>query len=601
VKYPLSFLIIASLWLLADCAPNPYDDETGSISVSIANDLNSRSLLPSIDMTPASFRITGIGPNGSSFDDGISGNSATIAKLAFGEWTVTVNALNNDAIVIGQGTEKVTVATNKTTFVEIKVLPLTGKGSLSVTMNWTGTVENASVSGTIRPISTTGSPQRTFSLDRDHTTYSSSKDAENGDLEAGYYTLLTQLFDTGTLVAGTAETVRIVAGQSTAGTISLLHVQGAGGSIEVTITPEMSNPIAVAISRGSATTADARLLNFNASVTGYSATPSYTWYVNGVLSTAATGTTLSLGTSLNEGYYRVDVVALGASQAGSAGFVFYWQGSLSSAPQDPGKNWAYFDSTFGLPYIYIVNGTSGSWEPFSTPTAVHTVSLAASKEIFPAIGLGWDYDEFAPESRVGGAPGFGSSSFYSNVSGEPNAPNAPDTTRTYSALRIRPQALLGRETVTFGDLESISYWSKQVEAETRTWQLKIYTEPESGDPKWYKTRFNSKLASPSSTQWMFFSTDGGANQLVFDKLTKFYKMGEATKESTAYPSPLTLAGAKDFNGFDAHIANVDCRAEKILWIDIIAGDNSAGPIHCYLDGVVIQVKNARPIVLDLGD
>ena len=117
----------------------PSKKDTGSIRVLITEKLSaSKSLLPSLDMTPASYTIKGSGPAGASFTQAVTGTSATISNLVAGAWSITVEAYNGDAspTLIGSGTGTVAVTAGKTESLGITVIPLSGNGRLSLTVSW---------------------------------------------------------------------------------------------------------------------------------------------------------------------------------------------------------------------------------------------------------------------------------------------------------------------------------------------------------------------------------------------------------------------------------------------------------------------------------
>jgi hypothetical protein len=81
-------LLLTSILLVFISCTNffqPSKKDTGSILVSITEKLsNTKSLLPSLDMTPESYTIKGSGPSGASFTQKVTGTSATISNLVAG-------------------------------------------------------------------------------------------------------------------------------------------------------------------------------------------------------------------------------------------------------------------------------------------------------------------------------------------------------------------------------------------------------------------------------------------------------------------------------------------------------------------------------------
>ena len=241
----LTLLIV--VFLIAAC-PNPNISDKGtSLTISITNKINARTLLPPLDMNAASFTVNGTGPGGATFSQATSGGSVTVTGLAFGTWSVTVNALNAAGTVIGSGQATVTVSTGQTTTVAISVVPLAGNGTLNLSVTWTASqVENPSIQASLMPPSGTATPL-SFSVAGNQATYSSST------IPAGYQTLTVQLLDNGIPVMGAVEVARIVAGQTTTGSYAFTNVNQPGGSVQVNITPAMADPIPVSISGVSAT------------------------------------------------------------------------------------------------------------------------------------------------------------------------------------------------------------------------------------------------------------------------------------------------------------------------------------------------------------
>ena len=183
--------------------------------------------------------------------------------------------------------------------------------------------------------------------------------------------------------------------------------------------------------------------------------------------------------------------------------------------------------------------------------------------------FGYDPDMPPPIGSYagGGAPGFGDSSFYSNVQG--SAAGGP---RDYTAFRMSPKDIFGMSNVTISDLSAISYYTKWVS--DLDWQLKIYTEGEEvGD--WYGYRFNFTRPSFGDSEWNLSGTDDTGNLRVSDIATK------TTGGSTTVP------GTGLLTDLDANFGS-----KNILFIDIIASyATDSPPSYSYLDGVTISLDN----------
>jgi hypothetical protein len=235
-------------------------------------------------MTPASYTITGSGPSSATFTQTITGTSTTVASLAFGSWTVTINAYNSDTTptLIGSGSATVTVNTGETTTASITVTPITGTGTLDLSASWTSSlVSNPSISASLTPYAGTAKTL-TFSTPTVTSGTATSTSATTG-LATGYGVLALSLLDNTTSEAGAVEVVRIVNGQTTSGTYTLNPNQ-AGGSIQVNFSQNMENPLNVTISGASSSTLAAGASeNLTASASGDTSggsTIAYVWYVN---------------------------------------------------------------------------------------------------------------------------------------------------------------------------------------------------------------------------------------------------------------------------------------------------------------------------------
>ena len=298
-------------FVLAGCS-SPIAADRGGLSIAFATDL-ARTLSPGVSMVATSYTVTGAGPNGAAFSASSTGEAVNSGSLAFGAWTVVVNALNASGTLIGTGTATAQVVTGTTTAVTVNVSPVAGTGTLSLAVSWPAAqVQTPAINASLTPAQ--GSAQSLgFELSGSSASYMSPA------LGAGYYTLAFTLNDNAKPVAGAVEVVRIVAGEATSGTYAFTNVNAPGGAIAVNINANLQNPLLVDIAGGSATMSATSTQTLSASVSNYSGNVTYVWYVNGV--SVATGTSFTFGGGLVVGYnYRVDVAAYSAdgSRAGSS-------------------------------------------------------------------------------------------------------------------------------------------------------------------------------------------------------------------------------------------------------------------------------------------
>ena len=294
------------------------EGEAGAIALSIST-AGSKTLLPAIDMVPAGYDISGSGPGGRSFSQTTALTSIVIPGLAFGQWTITVNAKNQAGTLIAQGSATIAVQTGVQSPVTIVPVPLQGNGKISLAVTWVASdVQTASIDAQLTPGS--GSPiPLAFVLG------TGSATCQNASIPTGYYTLSLKLLDNGLLVMGAVEVVRIVKDQTTTGSFDFTQVNKPGGAIAVSITPLMSEPLAVTMQGQAATLPVGGSMTVAASVAGSVGNVLYIWYING--ESRATGSnanpSFTVGGSLPAGVYRLDVTAFTADgkRAGAASAV----------------------------------------------------------------------------------------------------------------------------------------------------------------------------------------------------------------------------------------------------------------------------------------
>lgn len=221
---------------------------------------------------------------------------------------------------------------------------------------------------------------------------------------------------------------------------------------------------------------------------------------------------------------------------------------------------------------------------FSTASSVYAANLVVrpgenTPDTADALGVVGDF-----------APGFGGGSFQANGSAK-------------SAVYVGADDLFGAGSgVTLGDLNSISYWTKQDVPDSGTpvnWYIEIYTVADGNDDdSWYGRRINlepyfSNNYSEADNTWTQWSTDGvgggSTNQLrVFDA-----NRGASGSVFGTYDDPYLadLAGGpvnwSDYNGAYAD-ASVDYRDEEIWYIGISTGSGWANGFDGQVDGFEID-------------
>ncbi len=311
--YTLALVALSALVFMG-CNPTvgPVND-TGKIQISLANNINARTLAPSINMNVASYTVTGTGPGNATFTATSAGEPISKAGLVIGDWTIVVNASNSSAELIGTGTANAQVNSGENTNVSVSVAPIAGSGTLSLNISWLAfQVQNPSIVASLTPA--LGAAQvMNFNVDGANASYL------NAAVPTGYYTFAFTLLDDGIAVTGAAEVVRIVDGQVTSGSFAIDNGDLAPGSLTVTINANLQNPLLVSIAGAQATLSMGNTQTLTASVSNYSDSVVYEWFVNGAIQ-VSTGASFVFGSGLAIGDFRIDVTSYNAdrSRAGSA-------------------------------------------------------------------------------------------------------------------------------------------------------------------------------------------------------------------------------------------------------------------------------------------
>ncbi len=309
-------LLAAVLVLLGSCQPPVRDVSAGGRLVVAINPGTARTLLPPIDMNPASYDVAGAGPEGSTFSQSTTNSTLAVSGLPFGQWTVTVSAKNSGGTLIGQGSATTNVDTGLTANVTVVVTPLPGNGTIDLKLTWNpADLLTASVDAQLLP-STGSAIPLSFVMGTGTASY------HDAGIAAGYYTLSVKLLDRGYLTMGAVEVVRIVQDQTTSGTFDFSQVNRAIGSIAIGITPVLTDPLTVTINGASPTLAPGSSMTVTATVADYSGNVTYVWYINGESKNTGSNAnpSFTVGSTLPAGVYRLDVTAFSTDgmRAGAA-------------------------------------------------------------------------------------------------------------------------------------------------------------------------------------------------------------------------------------------------------------------------------------------
>ena len=308
----MAALVALLLILFTGCA---LQEENGSIKVSF-KDAEARTLTPAISLEPVSYTVSGNGPYDSSYTETTSDSPLLASYLDAGEWTFTVDAFNASDTRIATGTGSVSVSAGETAVLHILLLPPAGTGSLEVDVFWDDiVVANPVIDSQL--IASSGS---NLSLTANQVEAGHSEITES-TLSTGYYTFTLQLIDSGEVVAGAVEAVRVLDGELTSGQYTFNEFNMPDGDVDIAIDPDLQEPLNITLTG----VVDSYVYGGTMTVTadaGSVTEVNYTWYLNGV--SQGTGSSYTTASTLAPGQYRLDVVGFttDGSQAGSTTHTF---------------------------------------------------------------------------------------------------------------------------------------------------------------------------------------------------------------------------------------------------------------------------------------
>jgi hypothetical protein len=306
--------LLAGLVILTSC-PNSSRFGTVSVSISVSS-LAAKTIGPAVDMTAAAYDVSGSGPDGAVFSrTGLTDVAFTQPDLTVGEWTIVVDAYNGAGTLVGSGNATVDVAAGETASVTVQVAPLSGNGSLTVSITWpSGLLTSPALSATLAPAG--GSAQDlAFSM-----VSSSASYASGASLAAGYYTLSLSLKDGATTRWGCVESIRILKDLATNVSYALSEQDLDYGGTGLVITPVLANPITITLSGVVSIVPSGKGMTVSAAPS--TAVDSYAWYLDGVPQAGQTGSSIDIGSGLGNGNHRLDVVVTKGNVISSEGAVF---------------------------------------------------------------------------------------------------------------------------------------------------------------------------------------------------------------------------------------------------------------------------------------
>jgi len=198
------------------------DDGLGVLEIDFTSGFEGiRDLFPPVLMEIDHYTVAGRHSDGvHEFDaDVYTGDSLTQYGLLAGFWTITVNAINPDGVLIGDGSVTAEITAGLTTSVHVTVAPLSGNGTLEVTVQWSKQVfkKGERVDATLSPPVPDGTLIISDPGTQGEYRYCSISSAS---IQAGYYLMTLQLFVDDVLENTMVVAVRILTGQISSGIIT---------------------------------------------------------------------------------------------------------------------------------------------------------------------------------------------------------------------------------------------------------------------------------------------------------------------------------------------------------------------------------------------
>jgi hypothetical protein len=323
-RFPISCfaLAVVAASLVASCDSTVQlvpKSKMGYATVACTKGTGVKTIAPTLDMAASTYDVTfsRTGYTSRSLASQTTQSLAsTSVELNPGAWQVAVQAYNAAATKIGEGSTTVTIRAGETTSANVTVSILSGTGTLSLSADWStiaGSIGTPSLTGVLTPTSGTAItlPASAFTISGSTASYASSA------IPSGSYTLTLILLNGANEASRATDAVQILAGQTASGTVSILKAEN--GSIGITITTNLPSAVTYAFNPSSGSTIAA---GASIAATPSGAVSSYSWYLDGALSSTTTTGTYTTSGTLAAGTYYLTVIGLSGSYLSSGSMSF---------------------------------------------------------------------------------------------------------------------------------------------------------------------------------------------------------------------------------------------------------------------------------------
>jgi len=306
------FLILSLAIVSCDSA-----EDTADLDITLEKEV-SRTITPtSMDLSISQYVITLTGPNNSTTTLNTKRSSVRLEGLEVGTYNIQAKGCNAESTPLVQGSTTFDLNPGNTS-ATVVLSELIGSGALNITYNWDSSLIS-SPSLKLRVVGQDSSYDSSFTP----TISSASASLTITDLASGSYVIYHELYNSGVKAAGGAESVRIVNGKTTNGTITL-NLDAAEPVIgELTIDNKAGVPVTLSIEgiTSESQVSAQEKLNLSLNTGSLDASDlSIAWILDGT--EIGTGTTVSFTPMI--GQHRVDVIAstkaLGSTGSASVQF-----------------------------------------------------------------------------------------------------------------------------------------------------------------------------------------------------------------------------------------------------------------------------------------
>jgi len=325
IRYPLGIIALA-LVVLASISCDPQQGGTGTLHLALdsGKTFTGRNIDPDGEhpLSIATYQIKGTGPNGEILSSITTENAnLVIDGLVMGWWTIEASAFNNMEKILVSGSVK-TYISSQSNSADLIMDAIPGTGTLDLTFSWNPEQTDSTTELTIMLKDSTG---KVLTMEPTTINLATGQATLECTLPAGFHTLFVSMDNGDECLSGHVESVRIIDGTQSTGTVpliigtvidstSLTLINGTLSPISGTIACEPSIPVR----NQSATLTYTPVLSEGV----VSSELSVQWYLEGQAIQGATSFILEIQAVL-PGTHRYDVVVSHPSQGsiGSTGLL----------------------------------------------------------------------------------------------------------------------------------------------------------------------------------------------------------------------------------------------------------------------------------------